>query len=96
MDAEEITTPGAICVQARKLFEIARLLPDAPVSFKKEDNGGAGFKKLDISGTAIAGIQFSSGLFVNASGSYGFTKNMEGDGKYNSRSVGLTVGFLLN
>jgi DNA polymerase III subunit beta len=38
MDADEITTPGAICVQARKLFEIARLLPDAPVSFKKEDN----------------------------------------------------------
>ena len=36
MDAE-ITTPGAICVQARKLFEIARLLPDAPVTFKKED-----------------------------------------------------------
>jgi DNA polymerase III subunit beta len=38
MDAEEIGAPGAICVQARKLFEIARLLPDAPVSFKKEDN----------------------------------------------------------
>ncbi|HEY6806146.1 MAG TPA: DNA polymerase III subunit beta [Pyrinomonadaceae bacterium] len=38
MDAEEISTPGAICVQAKKLFEIARLLPDAPVSFKKEDN----------------------------------------------------------
>jgi len=38
MDAEEIQTPGSICVQARKLFEIARLLPDAPVSFKKEDN----------------------------------------------------------
>lgn len=37
-DAEEISTPGSICVQARKLFEIARLLPDAPVSFKKEDN----------------------------------------------------------
>ena len=34
----EISEPGAICVQARKLFEIARLLPDAPVSFKKEDN----------------------------------------------------------
>jgi DNA polymerase III, beta subunit len=27
-----------MCVQARKLFEIARLLPDAPVTFKKEDN----------------------------------------------------------
>jgi DNA polymerase-3 subunit beta len=38
MDAEEITTPGSMCVQARKLLEIARLLPDAPVSFKKEDN----------------------------------------------------------
>ena len=38
MDAESIGTPGSICVQARKLFEIARLLPDAPVSFQKEDN----------------------------------------------------------
>ena len=38
MDAEEITTPGSMCVQARKLFEIARLLPDAPVVFKKEEN----------------------------------------------------------
>src|SRR4029079_5548833 len=37
-DADEIATPGAICVQAKKLFEIARLLPDAPVSFKKEEN----------------------------------------------------------
>lgn len=37
MDAE-VTAGGAICVQARKLFEIARLLPDAPVVFKKEDN----------------------------------------------------------
>jgi DNA polymerase-3 subunit beta len=38
MDAEEIGVPGAICVQARKLLEIARLLPDAPVTFKQEDN----------------------------------------------------------
>src|SRR5918994_541547 len=38
LDADEITTPGSMCVQARKLFEIARLLPDAPVSFKKEEN----------------------------------------------------------
>ena len=34
----DISTPGSICVQARKLFEIARLLPDAPVTFRKEDN----------------------------------------------------------
>src|SRR5882762_10854691 len=38
MDAEEITEPGSMCVQARKLFEIARLLPDGPVNFKKEEN----------------------------------------------------------
>src|SRR5256884_2331662 len=37
-DAEDVKEPGAICVQARKLFDIARLLPDAPVSFKKEEN----------------------------------------------------------
>jgi DNA polymerase III subunit beta len=37
-DAQEINTQGAICVQARKLFDIARLLPDAPVSFRKEEN----------------------------------------------------------
>lgn len=37
-DANEIKSQGAICVQARKLFDIARLLPDAPVSFRKEEN----------------------------------------------------------
>src|SRR5258708_31642456 len=37
-DADEISSQGAICVQARKLFDIARLLPDAPVSFRKEEN----------------------------------------------------------
>ena len=34
----DIRTPGSICVQARKLFDIARLLPDAPVNFQKEEN----------------------------------------------------------
>ncbi|MBC8028723.1 MAG: DNA polymerase III subunit beta [Pyrinomonadaceae bacterium] len=34
----DISTEGSICVQARKLFEIARLLPDAQVTFKKEAN----------------------------------------------------------
>src|SRR5881398_2862727 len=37
-DADEISSEGAICVQARKLFDIARLLPDAPVSFRREEN----------------------------------------------------------
>jgi len=34
----EIKTEGGICVQAKKLFDIARLLPDAPVTFIKEEN----------------------------------------------------------
>jgi DNA polymerase-3 subunit beta len=38
VEADSIGVPGSICVQARKLFDIARLLPEAPVSFRKEDN----------------------------------------------------------
>jgi DNA polymerase-3 subunit beta len=34
----EIKEGGAMCVQARKLFDIVRLLPDADVHFKKEEN----------------------------------------------------------
>jgi DNA polymerase-3 subunit beta len=34
----DIKTPGSICVQARKLFDIARLLPEATVNFQKEEN----------------------------------------------------------
>src|SRR5918997_248133 len=37
----EVRTPGAMCVGARKLFEIARSLPDAPVNFRKEANNWA-------------------------------------------------------
>lgn len=56
MDAEEIKATGAICVQARKLFDIARLLNDGPVSFTKEDNdwvtvrsGKSKFKLVGVS-----------------------------------------------
>src|SRR4029079_3319792 len=37
-DAQEIKSQGAICVHARKHFDIARLIPAAPVSFRKEEN----------------------------------------------------------
>ncbi len=36
--AAEIKEPGAMCIQARKLFDIVRLLEDSDVHFKKEDN----------------------------------------------------------
>jgi DNA polymerase-3 subunit beta len=34
----EIKNSGSMCVQARKLFDISRLLPDEPVKFRKEEN----------------------------------------------------------
>src|ERR687885_2008604 len=34
----DIKVPGSMCVQARKLFDISRLLPDAQVNFQKEEN----------------------------------------------------------
>lgn len=37
----EIKTAGAICVQARKLFDIVRNLPDINVRFKREENDWA-------------------------------------------------------
>jgi DNA polymerase-3 subunit beta len=38
-DAEaEIKTPGSMCIQARKLFDLARTLDEGDVHFKKEDN----------------------------------------------------------
>ncbi len=37
-DAEEIKVPGSICVQAQKLFDISRLLPESTVNFRKEEN----------------------------------------------------------
>jgi len=33
----EIAQAGSMCIQARKLFDIVRLLPDADVHFKKDD-----------------------------------------------------------
>jgi DNA polymerase-3 subunit beta len=37
----EIKVPGSMCVGARKLFDIARMLPDAPVKFRKDENNWA-------------------------------------------------------
>ncbi len=34
----DIKQPGSMCVQARKLFDIVRLLPDADVHFTKDEN----------------------------------------------------------
>ncbi len=55
----EIKTPGSMCVTARKLFEIARVLPEAPVSFRREDNNWATVK-CERSNFRIAGVERDS------------------------------------
>ena len=56
-ETENIKTPGAICIQARKLFDLVRALsPGSDVHFKKEDNawvtmrcGNARFRLAGVS-----------------------------------------------
>lgn len=55
----EIKVPGSMCVGARKLFEIARVLPDAPVNFRKEENNWATVT-CERSNFRIAGVERES------------------------------------
>ncbi|MCA1628826.1 MAG: DNA polymerase III subunit beta, partial [Acidobacteria bacterium] len=55
----EVQSPGAMCVGARKLFDIARTLPDAPVSFRKEENNWATIK-CERSNFRLAGVERES------------------------------------
>lgn len=55
----EVKTPGAMCIGARKLFEIARVLPEAPVSFRKEENNWANVR-CERSNFRIAGLERES------------------------------------
>jgi DNA polymerase-3 subunit beta len=55
----EVQTPGSMCVGARKLFDIARTLPDAPVSFRKEENNWATVK-CERSNFRLAGVERES------------------------------------
>src|ERR1700755_1568344 len=52
-----ITKPGKMCVQARKLFDIARLLPDADVKFVKEENDWVKVECLK-SNFRLAGVSY--------------------------------------
>jgi DNA polymerase-3 subunit beta len=55
----EIKSPGSMCVGARKLFEIARVLPEAPVNFRKEENNWATVT-CERSNFRIAGVERES------------------------------------
>ncbi|HEX8277271.1 MAG TPA: porin family protein [Segetibacter sp.] len=62
-------------------------------AFKKEDKGGAGLKRLDVSANALAGIEFKNGLYVNAGYMMGLSNLIKED-KYKNRGLQLTVGFM--
>lgn len=64
-------------------------------AFKKEDKGGAGLKRFDLSANVNAGIQLNNGLYVNAGYLAGLSNLVESEGKYKNRGILLTVGFLL-
>jgi hypothetical protein len=64
-------------------------------AFKKEEQDGAGMKRFDISANLNAGIQFDNGIFINAGYLAGLKNLTEGDGKYKSKGLMLTVGVLL-
>jgi DNA polymerase-3 subunit beta len=55
----DIKSPGSMCVGARKLFDIARVLPEAPVNFRKEDNNWATIT-CERSNFRVAGIDRES------------------------------------
>ena len=65
-------------------------------AFAKEDKGGAGMSRIDISANAIAGLKFTNGLFVNAGYLASLRNLAEGDGKYKNYGVQLTLGYLLS
>ena len=52
----DIKTAGSMCVSARKLFEIARVLPDAPVNFRKDENNWASVK-CERTNFRVAGVE---------------------------------------
>lgn len=52
----EIKTQGSMCVSARKLFDIARVLPDATVNFRKDENNWASVK-CERSNFRVAGVE---------------------------------------
>jgi hypothetical protein len=64
-------------------------------AFKKEDKGGAGFKRFEISANANAGVQFDNGIYLNAGYLAGLNNIGDKESKYKNGGIMLTLGFLL-
>ncbi|MDB5250598.1 MAG: PorT family protein [Segetibacter sp.] len=63
--------------------------------FKKEKDGGEGMKRFELSASAIAGVQFNNGLFLNAGYLAGLTNLGNKDGKFKNNGGQITIGSLL-
>ncbi len=63
-------------------------------AFKKAEDGGAGLKRFDFGIGALAGLQLSNGLFVQAGYQLGLA-NIAADetSKYSNRGLHLTIGY---
>ena len=63
-------------------------------AFKKGADDGAGFKRVELGATALAGIRLNNGVFANAGYQLGLTNSAEGDGnKYKNHGLQLSVGY---
>ena len=65
-------------------------------AFKKEEDGGAAYKRLDFSANAIAGFQSKSGFYVNAGYSLGLNNMVDSEedgGSMKNRGLQLTIGY---
>jgi hypothetical protein len=66
--------------------------------YKDEDGNEAPFKRFDFGINTTLGYEFPSGLLLSAQYTPGLVDlaNEGGDGKYNHRSFGISIGYLFN
>lgn len=63
-------------------------------AFKKEEDGGVGFKRFDWGAGAIAGIRFPGGMFAAIGYQYSFGNTSNDDAsKYHNQGFQLSIGY---
>ena len=66
-------------------------------AFTAHDDDGGGFKRLEVSGNIIGGIQWNNGLYVNAGYLIGFTNSIRDDeGSYKNKGFQITLGMFFS
>jgi hypothetical protein len=65
-------------------------------AFKKEEDGGSNFKRVDVGAGALAGLRFKNGLFFNLGYQMGLTNITRDEGNtYKTHSVQLSIGYFI-